>query len=426
MNKNSHIAIVGGGVAGLEIATQLGNTLGSRKQNTITLIDKDFVHIWKPILHTIAAGTNDLYQQQVSLTAHASQHHFTYVPGEMAGLDRTQRKIKLKPITMPDGIEIAPAREVEYDVLIIAVGSHANDFNIPGVSERCFFIDSRTEADQFNQHVRMNLLRCALNRSGMTISVVGGGATGVELVAELVQLVEMTENYSNIKFQKPISINLIESGSRLLSAFPEKISIAVKELLSGLGINVMVNTNAVAAEENGLKLNDGRLIESTLMVWAAGVKAPDFLNSLDGLETQKNNMLCVKPTLQTTLDDNIFAVGDCAYVVSGGLPPTAQVAHQQAKFLIKYLPKYLKGKPLPPFHYRHLGGFVSLGKYNAYGSLGKYGLLRGLFLQGIIANWTYHYIYRNYQKSIHGIIKGYLLWLSEKINKLVHPRIRLD
>lgn len=429
MTGKFNIVIVGGGVAGLEIATQLGHKLGRLKKYSIVLIDKDSSHIWKPMLHQIAAGTNDLYQQQVSFVAHASQHYFSYSPGEMSGLNRKEKKIFLKPLLMPDGTVAVEARCLNYDVLILAVGSCANDFNIPGITQYCYFIDSRIQADAFNRQLRMHLFRCAMNNCSITISVVGGGATGVELVAELVQLVEVAESYRFDLHQK-IKINLIENGPRILSAFPEKISLAVEKQLRKLGINVLTNTEVAAACEEGFQLSDGQLIKSSLMVWAAGVKGPEFLKNMDNLAITKNNMLLVKPTLQTTLDDSIFALGDCASFMDlrqhVALPPTAQVAHQQAMYLIKQIPQWLEGKTIPPFAYHHLGGIVSLGKYNAFGSLGKYGVFPGGFIQGRIAQLSYDFIYRSHQKRLHGIFKGYLLWLSERLNKLIRPSVRLD
>lgn len=426
MVEKANIVVVGGGVAGLEIATQLGHKLGRSGNYSIILIDKDAVHVWKPMLHTIAAGTNDVSLQQVSFMAHASQHHFTYWPGEMSGLDRQNKLIQLQPIKMPDGTLVIGKRSFHYDVLIIAVGSCANDFGIPGVSQYCQFIDGRSQAMGFNRTVRMHLFRCAMNNTGMSISVVGGGATGVELVAELVQFVEMTDSYTQFNLNKKITINLIENGPHLLPAFPEKISKAVKEQLNKLGINVLLNTRVIAAEADGFRLEDGQLITSSLMVWAAGVKGPDFLKNLDHLEVNNNNMLLVKPTLQTTLDDDIFVVGDCASMLHANLAPTAQVAHQQAKYLIKEIPRWLDGKKLPPFEYRHLGGIVSLGKYAAYGSLGKYGIFPGGYIKGKIAQLSYDFIYRSHQKRIHGLFKGYLFWLAEQINKITRPSIRLD
>lgn len=429
MLQQANIVIVGGGVAGMEIATQLGHRLGKANKAHITLIDKDSSHIWKPILHKIAAGTNDLSQQQVSFVAHASQHHFTYSPGEMSSIDRTNKLIHLEAITMLDGSVSVAKRTIPYDILIMAVGSCANDFNIPGIADYCYFIDSRIQARSFNRLVRMHLFRCAMNNNPLTVSVIGGGATGVELVAELAQLVEIAESY-RFDLNKKIHINLIEHGPRVLAAFPERISRAVEEQLKKLGIHVLTNTQVVSAEKNGLQLADGQFIESSLMVWAAGVKGPAFLNNMDGLELAKNTMLLVKDTLQTTQDDSIFALGDCASFTDSKhntvLPPTAQVAHQQASYIIKHLPGYLKGTKLPPFAYHHLGGIVSLGKYNAFGSLGKYGVFPGGFIQGKIAQYTYDFIYRSHQKRLHGIFKGYLLWLSEWLNKFIRPQAKLD
>jgi|GEM_PF-564442 len=183
----ARIVVVGGGVAGLEIATALGKgrtgAIGS-----VTLVDSDSAHVWKPMLHTIAAGTRDLAQQQTTYLAQASDASFAYQPGEMCGLDREAREVLLAPIEAPDGREIVPGRRIAYDRLVIAVGSGANDFGTPGVDEHCFMIDSRRKADAFNSEIRLRMVRCMTSGEQLRVAIVGGGATGVELAAELVQL----------------------------------------------------------------------------------------------------------------------------------------------------------------------------------------------------------------------------------------------
>jgi len=180
----ARIVVVGGGVAGLEIATALGkgraDAIGS-----VTLVDSDSAHVWKPMLHTIAAGTRDLAQQQTTYLAQASDASFAYQPGEMCGLDREAREVLLAPIEAPDGREIVPGRRIAYDRLVIAVGSGANDFGTPGVDEHCFMIDSRRKADAFNSEIRLRMVRCMTSGEQLRVAIVGGGATGVELLLSL-------------------------------------------------------------------------------------------------------------------------------------------------------------------------------------------------------------------------------------------------
>ena len=165
-------------------------------------------------------------------------------------------------------------------------------------------------------------------------------------------------------------------------------------------------------------------------MWAAGVKAPEFLKTLDGLEAGKNNQLVVRPSLQTTCDACIFAVGDCVSLKLPGmerpLPPTAQVAHQHAQHLIKHLPGWFAGKPIPAFAYHDFGSLVSLAHYDAYGSLGQFGLFQGISIKGRLAQLSHAMLYRAHQERIHGFWKGGLIWLVDRLNRRLRPSIRLD
>lgn len=425
------IVIAGGGVAGLEVASTLGrHWRGERRAPEITLVDRDSAHVWKPMLHTIAAGTRDISQQQTTYLAQAREAGFTYHPGALCGLDRSAREIHMAPQHAPDGRLLIPPRRLGYDLLVLAVGSQANDFGTPGVAEHCFGIDSRRQADAFNREVRIRLLQCLVQDGRLDIAIVGGGATGVELAAELVQLVESAAGFGAPDLASHISITLLEAGPRLLAAFPEDISSATQARLEALGIRVMTGAQVSAATADGFELADSGRVQASLKVWAAGVKGPDFLSRLDGLEATRNNQLVVRPTLQTTRDPCIYAIGDCSSLVPAGaerpLPPTAQVAHQQAKYLIEALPRVLEGRPVRDFAYRDLGALVSLGDYDAFGSLGQFGLFNGVTFRGRLAQLSHVMLYRSHQARIHGFWRGGLLWLVDRLNSRLRAPIRLD
>ena len=425
------IVIVGGGVAGLEVASSLGRRWRRRAGTpSITLVDRESAHVWKPMLHTIAAGTRDISQQQTAYLAQARDAGFAYRPGELCGLDRNAREIRLAAQHATDGRLLVPASRLGYDVLVLATGSQANDFGTPGVVEHCWNIDSRREADAFNREMRIRLLQCLTQDTPLHIAIVGGGATGVELAAELVQLVESATAYGAPGLAGRITITLIEAGPRLLAAFPEDISSATRARLEAIGIRVLTGAQVSAATADAFVLADGTTLPAAPKVWAAGVKGPDFLADLDGLEANRNNQLVVRPTLQSTRDPAIYVLGDCASLTPPGaeraLPPTAQVAHQQAKYLVRSLPRVLQGRSVPDFRYRDMGALVSLADYDAFGSLGQFGLFHGLTIRGRLAQLSHVMLYRSHQARIHGFWRGGLLWLVDRLNSRVRASIRLD
>lgn len=428
-SQGARIVVIGGGVAGLEVATALGKSKAKRI-GSVTLVDSDSAHVWKPMLHTIAAGTRDLAQQQTTYLAQASDASFAYQPGEMSGLDRQAKEILLAPIHAPDGREIVPGRRLAYDKLVIAVGSGANDFGTPGVNEHCFMIDSRRKADAFNSEIRLRMVRCMTSGEQLQVAIVGGGATGVELAAELVQLAESATAYGALGEAAKFRIVLIEAGSRLLPGFPEEISEATRVRLEALGVSVIVNGKVQSATEEGFGLASGEFVPASLRVWAAGVKAPEFLTQL-GLQTTRSNQLLVNDQMQTS-DPDVYAVGDCAsYTLPGHeapLPPTAQVAHQQARYLIETLPRVLERPDARPkgFTYRDFGALVSLAHYDAYGSLGKFGVFNGGVIRGRLAMLSHIMLYRSHQARLYGFWRGGLLWLIDLMNARLRPSIRLD
>lgn len=434
--QQQRIVIVGGGVAGIEVATVLGRRgrrarrLG-RTYPSVTLVDADVAHVWKPMLHTIAAGTRDISQQQTPYLAQAREAGFAFRPGALQGLDRAAKEIHLAAIHAPDGRLVVPETRLGYDVLVLAIGSEANDFGTPGVKQHCLMIDSRRQADGFNRELRLRMAQCLVQHTPLSIAIVGGGATGVELAAELIQLTDALAGYGGGELAKSVTVTLLEAGPRLLTGFPEDISAATKARLEALGIRVSTQAQVSAVEADAYVLADGRRIAAALKVWAAGVKAPDFLAHLDGLETTRGNRLTVTAQLCTTRDPAIFAIGDCASFTPAGakrpLPTTAQVAHQEAQHLLRHLvAAVLRGAPIPDFAYHDFGSLVSLADYDAFGSLGKFGLLKGVTFRGRLAHLSHVMLYRSHQARLHGFWRGGLLWLTDWLNAKVRAPIRLD
>ena len=427
------IVIVGGGISGLILATRLGHQLGKHKQADITLIDRSPTHVWKPMLHTFAAGTSNIYQQQVQYLVHAREHHFHYIPGLLDGIDRDAKRIHLAPMEI-QGESIADARELDYDVLILAVGSRANDFGTPGVAEHCHFIDNQEQADAFNQRLRAHIIRSLARGNDINIAIVGGGATGVELTAELSRMVEMADGYGDDgddsdNIRQRLHLTLLEGAPRILGAFPEYISTQTTNQLRALGVDVRTGVKVVGADAHGYQLDGDERVDAELKVWAAGIRADASLAG-SGLELNRIGQVLIGPDLLVKGEQSIFALGDCSSLQPKGaqrpLPSTAQVANQQAMHLAKHLPNWLQGKPLPPFRFQDLGSLVSLSDYNAFGTLGRFGFFKGGFIKGRFAQMSHVFLYRHHQITLHGPVRAVVIWLAERINALVQPRIRIS
>ena len=436
-----HIVIVGGGAGGLELATKLGNTLGKKTVGTrktgktpafkITLVDSNPTHIWKPRLHEVATGVLNATVDELSYAAHAYLHNLHFVLGKMEGIDRENKQIKLAPF-IADGDTILPSRTLDYDALILAVGSNTNDFRTLGASEHCIFLDKRSAAERFHQaFLNMYLKASQLkdkDSSKFNIAIVGAGATGVELAAALNHSAHQLVQYgfNRIKPQN-VTITIVEAADRAMSALSPKASAAIQNQLRQIGVQLLTNEMVTEVTAEGLHTKSGKFIPAELKVWSAGVIAPTFLANL-GLETNRINQLVVRPTLQTS-DDNIFALGDCAncHQQKGSdtvVPPRAQAAHQQAMLLAKSLQFKFAGKPLLEFVYKDKGSLVSLGKRGTIGNI-MGNLSADFTFEGKIARFLYISLYRLHQYVLHGGFKTALIILRDLLNRETGPTVKL-
>jgi NADH dehydrogenase len=431
-----HIVVVGGGAAGLELATGLGDKLGKHKRADITLIERARTHLWKPLLHEVAAGSMNVDNHALDYLAQAHWHHFRYRYGEMIGLDRAKRAVCLAATFDDEGNEITPVRTFHYDTLVMAVGSTSNDFGTPGVKEFAIPLDTLRQAERFNKRLVNACIRAHAQpepvRPGqLHVAIIGAGATGTELAAQLHRTTRQIAAFGldRIDPEKDFRITLIEGADRILPALPERISSATEKLLTDLGVVIRAKAKVTKVRKDGIALADGGFIPAELVVWAAGVKGPEFLRNLDGLEVNRSNQLLVKPTLETTLDPNIFAMGDCASCPREGhpapVPPRAQAAHQQASHMAKQLRNRLEGKPLKPFVYRDFGSLVSLGEYSTVGNLmGK--LIGGnMMIEGYFARIMYMSLYKMHLMALHGSAKVALETLSRSLTHRTEPSVKL-
>lgn len=430
------VVIVGGGAGGLELATRLGDCLGRKGKAEITLIDRTRTHVWKPLLHEIAAGSMNPDKHELDYLAQAHWHHFNFRLGEMDGLDRAKQEVYIGANFDENGAEIIPRRTIKFDTLIIAIGSTTNDFGIKGARENSIALDTMDQAERFHRRLHNALVRAQtqagpVHAGQLEVVIVGAGATGVELSAELHNTTRELAAYGLDKIDpdKDISISIIEASDRVLPALPPSLSKAVDLELRKLRVHVYAGERVTEVTDKGVYTHSGRFIPSELVVWAAGIKAPDFLNGLDGLKSNRINQLVVKPTLQTTVDENVFAFGDCAACPRAGsidnVPPRAQAAHQQASMLIKTVKARLHGKALPTYVYRDYGSLVNLGRYSTVGSL--MGSLSGgtMHIEGLFARLMYQSLYKMHLIALHGFFTVFLQTLARMITRRTEPQVKL-
>ncbi len=429
------IIVVGGGAGGLELVTKLGRKLGKKGKAEVTLVDSTHTHIWKPLLHEVAAGTIDSHEDEIEYLAQAMCSGFHFRLGKMDQLDRDKKQISVAPTYNARGVEIIPRRTFEYDYLVIAVGSVSNDFGIQGVEKNCCFLDNTSQAEEFQTklletYFRVHTQQKPLNDGQLDIAIVGAGATGVELSAQLHEVSHLLTAYG-LDEVKPADVNItiIEAANRVLPGLPENLSAATQKELEKLGVSVLTNERVTQITPKNIKTESGKVIPASLKVWAAGIKAPDFLKDFGGLETNWINQIVVKQTLQTTLDDKIYAIGDCCACKWIGydtnVPPRAQAAHQMASLAYKSIRNQMAGKALPEYTYHDYGSLVSLGRYstvgNMMGSLSK----GSLMIEGFMARMMYLSLHKMHQVALFGFFRVGMLTIANLFRRSVHPKIKL-
>jgi NADH dehydrogenase len=440
MSEQAHqIVVVGGGAGGLELATRLGDTLGKHRRARVTLVDAERTSLWKPLLHQVAAGSLDPARHGLDYLAQAQRHHFEFRLGRMEGIDRARKLVHIAQTLDEQGEVLIPRRTLRYDTLVLAVGSTSHDFGTPGAAEHALRLDSAAAAQRFHRRLVDACVRASLHSGGggprarISVAIIGAGATGVELAAELRhtlrELVEYGRN--GVHPMRDIDITIVEAGARALPLLPERLSAKAIELLARLRVAVRTGERVTAVEPGHVRTASGTRLPADLVVWAAGIQAPPLLAQLDGLAVNRLNQLVVTPQLQTSHDPDIYAIGDCAAcTLDEGetlVPPRAQAAHQQAKYLAKALRRRLRAQASAPFRYRDFGSLVSLGGLGTVGGLMSGLTRRGsiFFIEGQIARFMYLGLYKKRELALNGLRMTLLATLARWIERSTGPRVKL-
>lgn len=425
------IVIVGGGAGGLELATRLGRR--RKAMNTeILLIDRNTSHFWKPRLHEIAAGLIGSDEDQTSYLAHGQTHGFAFQLGELTALDPQQRTIRIGSIRSRDRDELVlPEREFAFDILVLAFGSRVNDFGVPGVLEHCHLLDSAAQAAGFQrQFLEASVRASSGNLDCVRVGIVGAGATGVELAAELHHAAHAMQRFGNLKTAGKLQITLIDQASRVLAATDVRTSDHALASLRAMGVDVRLGQGVQSASAEALHLSNGESLPCTIKVWASGVTGHPFVKALAGLTIARGNRISVDGRLACVGVQGIFAIGDGAAAPSGiegrVLPPTAQVAHQQAAYLAKALALQLQGKKIADFHFRSRGTLVSLGEHGAAAELPTPGRASSMVtMQGSISKLLYISLHHMHRSALHGWWRAAALFLADRLRRTTFPAVKL-
>ncbi|AXT48058.1 MULTISPECIES: NAD(P)/FAD-dependent oxidoreductase [Chromobacterium] len=436
LSRNSalpSIVVVGGGAGGLELATRLGRTLGAQHKARVVLVDGSPTHIWKPLLHEVATGALNTGEDEVNYFAHGYRNGYEFEFGYMQSLDTERRSIQLAEVRDAGGAQLSPPREVSYDWLVLAVGAEANDFGTPGVGEHAMFLNTPDDAEKLRHRVLELAFRCSSGLQPLAklgIAIVGGGATGVELAAELNHTLCELHHYGARLQPERVEISVIEGADRILAAAPPSLSAYAQEQLAARNIKVLTGSRVAAVHADGVELQGGDKVAADITVWAAGVKAPGWLAGLGGLQTNRINQLQVDKWLRCQGAACVYALGDCAEAPDGdsgrNLPATAQVAHQQARWLADELSRRVAGRQGKPFVFKPQGMLVSLGKHSAVGSLAAVvGPKRDYYVEGRGAKLIYSSLYRMHQAAVHGWVLAGLLYVGDKLRRAARPSLKL-
>lgn len=428
------IVIVGGGAGGLILATLLGRKLGRKKKAVITLIDAQLTHIWKPLLHEVAAGSLNPYEDELNYFAQAQRNGFEFQPGRMTDLNREEKTILLDDMQDESVGTILEARKIPYDYLVLAIGSIANDFGTQGAKEHCIYLDTRSQAERFHRTLLSHYYRAKArgkSEGELGIAIVGAGATGVELSAEVNHAAQILSNYGLDEIDPAhVHITIIEAADRILPALSEHISANTQSELGKIGVKVLTGEKVTEITGQGIATASGKFIPAQIKVWSAGVQAPEILRGIGGLPNDRGNTLVVDDRLRTA-DPAIFAMGDCASCTVKNakgetvrVPPRAQTAFQQAKWLAGALPHMLEGKQPEAFVYRDYGSLISLSTHTTIGKL--MGNLTGTVnVEGRVARFFYLSLYRMHQAALYGWPRMVVFIMKDVLGRSSGPRLKM-
>ncbi len=354
MDSNLRIGIVGGGFAGLYTVFFIKKVLGQGPQ--ITLFDRNNYFLYTPVLHEMATGT-------------VNARHVV-IPIRKA-VDPTGVHIRSEEVNrvhLENKVVETPSGPFEFDHLVLAPGSEPNFYCFPNLKENSITFKTIEDAIRLRNYLTGALERAVLERDSekrrnlLTITVAGGGCTGVELVAEIAQFINiiLRKNYPEIN-RSDVRIILVEAMDRILPTFPRYLSNIAMERLRQMGVEILLNSPIQWVNKEYVGFKDNKLANG-ILVWVAGVKAR-FLSLEPEQRRDLNNRVTVNGHLEIPGYQGVYLIGDGALFVKNGvpLPSTASVAVQEAKYVAGDILLRSRRKEPPSFVFRYRGDMASLG-----------------------------------------------------------------
>lgn len=425
--------VVGGGAAGLELVTRLMRH-GARDGHggRAVLVDRALAHVWKPRLHEIATAMQSRAVAESSFLSHASANGYRFEVGELKDIDLVRRLVMLAPLIGPDGAEVLPVRSIHYGRLILALGSEENDFGTPGATQHCLFLNDTHQALRIRDALLVGALRIARGQQdALSIVVIGGGATGVELSAEIHHAIDALWIHEPTLDRSRVRLTIVEAADRLLSANPPQVSAYALDALHARHVEVIVGDRVASSDDSGVLLKSGRRIDAQLRIWTAGIRGPRVFERSGMLETTHSGRVQVDSHLRCAGLTDVYAIGDCAEwsdpATGRAAPYTAQVAAAQARYLAAALRIIDDGGEAHAFRFNSAGAVVSLGDQGAAGNLTtRFGRRsHDRFIQGVSAKVVYAALYRRHEFAIHGWWGALARLLSDWLGRVSQPRLKL-
>jgi NADH:ubiquinone reductase (H+-translocating) len=358
MTDSTHVVIVGAGFAGLSAVGKLRKS-GFR----VTVIDKNLYSTFQPLLYQVATGGLNPWDVAFPVGGFTTRRDARYIRGDLVAIDSGARVVRL-----------AGGREIGYDYLILATGVSANYFGVKGAAENTFGLYTRADAIVLRDHI-MNAFEWLSadpdGRRECAVTVVGGGATGVELAGTLGELRSdvLRATFPDVD-PKRMHIRLVEMAPELLMPFNPKLRAYTRRQLEKRGIDIRVGTTIKEVTPDQVLLADGSWHRSDLTVWTGGVAAADSVGSW-GLPQGKSGRLLVGSDLRVQGSDRIFATGDIALDQDNPSPQLAQPALQEGRHAAEQIVHLVRGEPTQPFHYHDKGTMATIGRRSAVVELAR-------------------------------------------------------